>query len=185
MCRFRKERNNWNKRVQKRHNCVKWFPSPDPTRSRHNCHHRPSTVLSTSPRTAPTLDSKSTTALETPAHTAHDAHHYNMATPSSSATSSSASPPMSYMQAAITVTPVVGSSVNMDPVEREERKKAVQKFLARAEISMVSQSFLRVLIGCSDTPEGRVTLAPLHSLTANGAYLHICALGHVPDGPDY
>jgi hypothetical protein len=43
------------------------------------------------------------------------------------------------------------SSTGMDPFEREHRKKAVQKFLARAEVSMVRVVHLhqrrRVLMG--------------------------------------
>jgi hypothetical protein len=30
------------------------------------------------------------------------------------------------------------NTVSMDPIDKEQRKKAVQKFLARAEVSMVS-----------------------------------------------
>ena len=61
-----------------------------------------------------------------------------MATPSSSATSS-ASPPMSYLQATTIIPATTSISANNELAEREERKKAVQKFLARAEISMVSR----------------------------------------------
>ena len=56
-----------------------------------------------------------------------------MATPSSSATS--ASPPMAYLQPNAIVTAT--SSMILDPFETEQRKHAIQKFLARAEVSMV------------------------------------------------
>ncbi|EGN99499.1 hypothetical protein SERLA73DRAFT_168904 [Serpula lacrymans var. lacrymans S7.3] len=59
-----------------------------------------------------------------------------MATPSSSVTS--ASPPMAYLQPHNTALSPT-STVDLDLPEREERKKAVQKFLARAEISMVTR----------------------------------------------
>lgn len=59
-----------------------------------------------------------------------------MATPSSSATSS-ASPPLSYLQATTTAVLPGTAGTSTDSAEQEERKKAVQKFMARAEISMV------------------------------------------------
>ncbi|PFH48776.1 hypothetical protein AMATHDRAFT_149124 [Amanita thiersii Skay4041] len=60
-----------------------------------------------------------------------------MATPSSSATSPS--PPMAYLTH--TPTPLhLSTSAPPDALEREHRKKAVQKFLARAEISMVTRA---------------------------------------------
>ncbi|KAF8150024.1 hypothetical protein B0H34DRAFT_785256 [Crassisporium funariophilum] len=61
-----------------------------------------------------------------------------MATPSSSATSPS--PPMPYLPHAPGHQQQAASSTSSDEVEREQRKKAVQKFLARAEISMVTRA---------------------------------------------
>ncbi|KAF5391551.1 hypothetical protein D9757_002518 [Collybiopsis confluens] len=70
-----------------------------------------------------------------------------MATPSSSATSPS--PPMAYLQPLVPMAsanqgPSSPSSSllspSTDPVERERRKKAVQKFLARAELSNVTRT---------------------------------------------
>lgn len=68
-----------------------------------------------------------------------------MATPSSSTTSPS--PPIAYL-ASQPLHP--SASASTDPSERENRKKAVQKFLARAEISMVCVSSLstRQADGC-------------------------------------
>jgi hypothetical protein len=59
---------------------------------------------------------------------------------------------MAYLQPNTIVTTT--DSIGMEPVERERRKKAVQKFLARAEVSMVrvlslSNRNQRVL-GCCD-----------------------------------
>lgn len=58
-----------------------------------------------------------------------------MATPASSATSPS--PPMPYLAHGPIVQPPPLSTLD----ERELRRKAVQKFLARAEISMVRAFF--------------------------------------------
>ncbi|KAF7986443.1 hypothetical protein HWV62_31203 [Athelia sp. TMB] len=55
-----------------------------------------------------------------------------MATPSSSATSASASPPHSFLH------PSSPPAPPQDDAADDERKQAVQKFLARAEISMIS-----------------------------------------------
>ena len=60
-----------------------------------------------------------------------------MATPSSSATSPS--PPMAYLQPMSASQQPVPPNVS-DSLERDQRKKAVDKFLARAEIAMVSAS---------------------------------------------
>ncbi|KAF8627048.1 hypothetical protein AX17_006388 [Amanita inopinata Kibby_2008] len=60
-----------------------------------------------------------------------------MATPSSSATSPS--PPMAYLTHTA-AQPPPNSSASSDSAERDQRKKAVQKFLARAEISMVTRA---------------------------------------------
>lgn len=57
-----------------------------------------------------------------------------MATPSSSVTS--ASPPATCLHSA---SPSL--STDIDPLEREERERAIQKFMARAEISLVSDQF--------------------------------------------
>jgi hypothetical protein len=61
--------------------------------------------------------------------------HAYMATPSSSATSPS--PPVVYLPHTALLTPHINASALPDSHERDQRKKAVQKFLARAEVSMV------------------------------------------------
>ena len=64
-----------------------------------------------------------------------------MATPSSSTTSPS--PPMAYLSHLSHLSHAPGqqqaSMVSQNEIDREQRNKAVQKFLARAEISMVSE----------------------------------------------
>lgn len=62
--------------------------------------------------------------------------HASMATPASSATSPS--PPMAYLSHTPPI-PQATTSAAADVHERDQRQKAVQKFLARAEISMVSR----------------------------------------------
>ena len=60
-----------------------------------------------------------------------------MATPSSSGTSPS--PPIAYLQPMSASQQSAPPNVS-DSLERDQRKKAVDKFLARAEIAMVSVS---------------------------------------------
>ncbi|KAF9446832.1 hypothetical protein P691DRAFT_672726 [Macrolepiota fuliginosa MF-IS2] len=84
-----------------------------------------------------------------------------MATPTSSATSPS--PPMPYLShGSITDQPSPGSP--LDPHERENRKKAVQKFLARAEISMVTRALRARLSYASYKAIHNVSHVPLREL---------------------
>jgi hypothetical protein len=63
-----------------------------------------------------------------------------MTTPSSSATT--ASPPMAFLHTPpVSLVATIGSG-GIDVTEREVRQQAIQKFLARAEISKVSTALL-------------------------------------------
>ncbi|KAF8896183.1 hypothetical protein BD779DRAFT_1659810 [Infundibulicybe gibba] len=86
-----------------------------------------------------------------------------MATPSSSATSPS--PPMAYLSHT-PVPPPSSSSTSMDPLELENRKKAVQKFLARAEISMVTRALRARLSYASYKATHNIPHVPLRELEA-------------------
>jgi len=95
---------------------------------------------------------------------------------------------MSFLQAVIPANVAVAaanaanSSVTMDPAERDERKKAVQKFLARAEISMVSFFLVPRLF---DAP-WRVWDASLHRedvVFTRILYTHFTIVEHVD--PEY
>ena len=61
-----------------------------------------------------------------------------MTTPSSSMTTPS--PPMAFLHANPVSVVAAMASNEIDATEREARQRAIQKFLARAEISMVSQT---------------------------------------------
>ncbi|TFK74169.1 hypothetical protein BDN72DRAFT_103161 [Pluteus cervinus] len=90
-----------------------------------------------------------------------------MATPSSSATSPS--PPMAFMQH----TPVMSqaSILSSTPArEREQRKKAVEKFLARAELSMVTRGLRARLSYASYKAARNIPHASLHDLEAQTQY---------------
>ncbi|KIK55132.1 hypothetical protein GYMLUDRAFT_76671 [Collybiopsis luxurians FD-317 M1] len=89
-----------------------------------------------------------------------------MATPSSSATSPS--PPMAYLQPLVPmVSPNQGPSSpssssispSTGPVERDRRKKAVQKFLARAELSNVTRTLRSRLSHASSKTSNNVPFA--------------------------
>ncbi|TFK40440.1 hypothetical protein BDQ12DRAFT_697788 [Crucibulum laeve] len=86
-----------------------------------------------------------------------------MATPSSSATSPS--PPMAYLSHAPGPLQQPPSTQN-DAHEREHRKKAVQKFLARAEISMVTRALRARLSYASYKATHNIPHVPLRDLEA-------------------
>ncbi|KAF9004029.1 hypothetical protein BDQ17DRAFT_472265 [Cyathus striatus] len=86
-----------------------------------------------------------------------------MATPSSSATSPS--PPMAYLPHA-QLQPSSVDMLSLDPQEKEQRKKAVQKFLARAEISMVTRALRTRLSYASYKAIHNVSHVPLRDLEA-------------------
>ncbi|PPR03901.1 hypothetical protein CVT24_008093 [Panaeolus cyanescens] len=87
-----------------------------------------------------------------------------MATPSSSATSPS--PPMAYLA------PGPGSqqsdSASSDTLEREQRQKAVKKFLARAEISMVTRALRARLSYASYKATRNIPHVSLRELESQG-----------------
>ncbi|KAF9036218.1 hypothetical protein BJ165DRAFT_1354670 [Panaeolus papilionaceus] len=88
-----------------------------------------------------------------------------MATPSSSATSPS--PPMAYLA------PGPGSqqsdsTTSSDTFEREQRQKAVQKFLARAEIAMVTRALRARLSYASYKATHNIPHVPLRDLETQG-----------------
>ncbi|KAH9928399.1 uncharacterized protein B0H18DRAFT_1001132 [Fomitopsis serialis] len=62
-----------------------------------------------------------------------------MATPSSSATTPS--PQLAYMQPHTPVAPATPATNGVSAADKEERERAVQKFLARAEIGKVCARF--------------------------------------------
>jgi hypothetical protein len=69
-----------------------------------------------------------------------------MTTPTSSTTT--LSPPMAFLHAnPVSVVVATINSNNIDAAEREARQRAIQKFLARAEISKVSWNRLHWLGG--------------------------------------
>ncbi|KAI6039830.1 hypothetical protein EDC04DRAFT_1617201 [Pisolithus marmoratus] len=82
-----------------------------------------------------------------------------MVTPSSSVTS--ASPPASYLHPD---SPSV--STDIDPLEREEREKAIQKFMASAEISVVVRGLRARLSYASYKATHNVPHVPIHDLEA-------------------
>lgn len=82
-----------------------------------------------------------------------------MVTPSSSVTS--ASPPTSYLQPG---SPSV--STDIDPLEREEREKAIQKFMASAELSVVVRGLRARLSYASYKATHNVTEVPIDDLEA-------------------
>ncbi|THU84180.1 hypothetical protein K435DRAFT_688074 [Dendrothele bispora CBS 962.96] len=86
-----------------------------------------------------------------------------MATPSSSATSPS--PPMAFLQP-VSATSSVPSASQADTIEREKRKKAVQKFLARAELSNVTHTLRTRLSYASYKATHNVTNIPFRELEA-------------------
>ncbi|KAH6913341.1 hypothetical protein BKA70DRAFT_719487 [Coprinopsis sp. MPI-PUGE-AT-0042] len=87
-----------------------------------------------------------------------------MATPTSSATSPS--PPMAYLShPAPTPQPMMNTSSN-DPQDRDQRQKAVQKFLARAEISMVTRALRARLSYASYKATHNIPHVPLPDLEA-------------------
>ncbi|RDB26379.1 hypothetical protein Hypma_006752 [Hypsizygus marmoreus] len=86
-----------------------------------------------------------------------------MATPSSSATSPS--PPMTYLQHPPAPSQPT-TSASADPLEREQRQKAVQKFLARAEISMVTRALRTRLSYASYKATHNIPNVPLRELEA-------------------
>src|SRR5277367_5431323 len=98
-----------------------------------------------------------------------------MATPSSSATS--ASPPMASLQPH-SVAPTADSA-GMEPIERERRKNAVQKFLARAENSMVRVLAIplfgvnaRVLLGMGLMGRDFIRLPPYARALPQALFFH-------------
>ncbi|KII85069.1 hypothetical protein PLICRDRAFT_45180 [Plicaturopsis crispa FD-325 SS-3] len=90
-----------------------------------------------------------------------------MATPSSSATSES--PPMAFLNAAAASPPTQDDTAAIDPEEREQRKKAVQKFLARAEVSMVTRGLRARLSYASYKATHNIPHVPLRDLEAQSA----------------
>ncbi|KAJ3887279.1 hypothetical protein GG344DRAFT_90557 [Lentinula edodes] len=96
-----------------------------------------------------------------------------MATPSSSATSPS--PPMAYLQPVVPIVPssqgpssssLSSLSPSTDSGEGERRKKAVQKFLARAELSNVTRTLRTRLSYASSKTNYNITLPSLGDLEA-------------------
>ncbi|KAG5636954.1 hypothetical protein H0H81_006302 [Sphagnurus paluster] len=85
-----------------------------------------------------------------------------MATPSSSATSPS--PPMTYLQHA-TGQPQP-SPIFMDPMEKEQRQRAIEKFMARAEISTVTRALRTRLSYASYKAVHNIHHIPLRDLEA-------------------
>ncbi|KAG6331675.1 hypothetical protein ID866_7415 [Astraeus odoratus] len=87
-----------------------------------------------------------------------------MVTPSSSVTS--ASPPTTYLQ------PDSPSlSTDIDPLEREEREKAIQKFMASAELSVVVRSLRARLSYASYKATHNIPHVPLNDLEAKSRAL--------------
>ncbi|KAI6122208.1 hypothetical protein EDD16DRAFT_1477643 [Pisolithus croceorrhizus] len=82
-----------------------------------------------------------------------------MVTPSSSVTS--ASPPASYLQPGSPF-----ASTDIDPLEREEREKAIQKFMASAELSVVVRGLRARLSYASYKATHNVTGVPIDDLEA-------------------
>lgn len=82
-----------------------------------------------------------------------------MVTPSSSVTS--ASPPASYLQPG---SPSV--STDIDPLEREEREKAIQKFMASAELSVVVRGLRARLSYASYKATHNIPHVPINDLEA-------------------
>ncbi|KAK7436988.1 hypothetical protein VKT23_006726 [Stygiomarasmius scandens] len=91
-----------------------------------------------------------------------------MATPSSSATSPS--PPMAFLQP-VSATSSTLSSSQADAIERENRKKAVQKFLTRAELSNVTHNLRTRLSYASYKATHNVTNIPFPELEAQSQAL--------------
>ncbi|KAH7868405.1 uncharacterized protein C8R40DRAFT_842861 [Lentinula edodes] len=96
-----------------------------------------------------------------------------MATPSSSATSPS--PPMAYLQPVVPIVPssqgpssssLSSLSPSTDSGEGERRKKAVQKFLARAELSNVTRTLRTRLSYASSKTNHNITSPSLGDLEA-------------------
>ncbi|KAG6821329.1 hypothetical protein H0H93_000190 [Arthromyces matolae] len=86
-----------------------------------------------------------------------------MATPTSSATSPS--PPMTFI--AHTPGPSQASSSSlMDPADKEQRQKAVQKFMARAEISTITRALRTRLSYASYKAAHNIHHVPLRDLEA-------------------
>lgn len=84
---------------------------------------------------------------------APDARQASMATPSSSATTPS--PQLHYLQASTVASPQMIASTADNAASDEERQRAIQKFMARAEISKVC-SVVGLSVGeCSDASKIR------------------------------
>ncbi|KIJ14432.1 hypothetical protein PAXINDRAFT_39525, partial [Paxillus involutus ATCC 200175] len=91
-----------------------------------------------------------------------------MVTPSSSATS--ASPPTTYLQ------PHSPSlSTDVDPLEREEREKAVRKFMASAELSVVVRGLRARLSYASYKATHNIPHIPLNDLEAKTRALSVAS----------
>ncbi|KDQ53163.1 hypothetical protein JAAARDRAFT_197651 [Jaapia argillacea MUCL 33604] len=84
-----------------------------------------------------------------------------MASPSSSATTPS--PPLAYMQAS-TVVPISHTTAGDQPGEQDEREAAVQKFLARAEVSKLTLDLRARLAYASYKAVHKVPHIPIREL---------------------
>lgn len=87
-----------------------------------------------------------------------------MATPSSSATSPS--PPMPYLLPGAGSQQASTSTISDHSLERENKQKAVQKFLARAEIAMVTRALRARLAYASYKAQHNIPHVPLRDLEA-------------------
>ncbi|KAG6919166.1 hypothetical protein DXG01_008464 [Tephrocybe rancida] len=87
-----------------------------------------------------------------------------MATPSSSATSPS--PPMTFIQHP-SGQPQATASSFMDPGDKEQRQRAVQKFMARAEISTITRALRTRLSYASYKAAHNIHHVPLRDLEAH------------------
>ncbi|KAF8071792.1 hypothetical protein FPV67DRAFT_1560563 [Lyophyllum atratum] len=86
-----------------------------------------------------------------------------MATPSSSATSPS--PPMTYLQHSSGPSQPITSAYT-DPMEKEQRERAIQKFMARAEISTITRGLRTRLSYASYKAAHNIHHVPLRDLEA-------------------
>ncbi|KAF8910603.1 hypothetical protein CPB84DRAFT_1842591 [Gymnopilus junonius] len=111
----------------------------------------------------PSSSSPTATSSQLSAATTSSTAHARMATPSSSATSPS--PPMPYLHPGPPSQQASASS-QADPVDQEQRKKAVNKFLARAEVAMVTRALRARLAYASYKATHNIPHIPLRDLEA-------------------
>lgn len=90
--------------------------------------------------------------------------YYAMPTPPSNSSAASQSPPMAFLPLAAATPESVSSGADHD--ETEERRKAVQKFMARAEISMVTRGLRTRLSYAAYKANHNVPHLPLNDLEA-------------------